>query len=109
MMVRASPSERSSTSIAFVCLPCRRSFKKRVRYPLPDEAPCPECGAGAIHVSTKFKPPPRLKDDQWKKVAALLNAGYRFESVNGKYPKTLAELPEFLATAQPRVIKPYDN
>ncbi|MBI3440013.1 MAG: hypothetical protein HY054_15410 [Proteobacteria bacterium] len=100
---------KSTASVPYVCVRCRRSFKRRVDWPLPETLPCSHCGAEAIRVSTKFKPPPRQKLDQWEKVSLLLRAGYRFESVNDDYPKTLAELPKFLANNQPRSIKPYDN
>ncbi len=80
-----------------------------VDWPLPEALPCSYCNAEALRVSTKFKTPPQQAGDQWEKVAVLLRAGYRFESVNGVYPKTLADVPEFLANNQPRSIKPYDN
>jgi hypothetical protein len=106
---RLRPINPFVTSVPYVCAPCRRSFKRRVVAPWPNAAPCPECGVDAVRVARKFKAPPKRNRREWEKVSALLQAGYRFESVDGRYPKTLSDLPEFLATTQPRSVKPYDN
>lgn len=83
----------------FACLGCRKSFKRNV--PLhapPDELPCPQCAGPAVRLSRKFKPPARTDTAQWAKVKALVDAGFRFESMHGyaQYPATLGEVDAFL-------------
>lgn len=54
-------------------------------------------------MSTDFKAPPKNDDDQWRKVAALIAAGFRFERVGEPYPSTLSEVAAF-ASRHPRDI-----
>jgi hypothetical protein len=83
--------------VPYACVSCRRSFKRRRSWPLPDKLACSHCGEEALRVSQKFKPPARDDVRQWNKVSALLRAGFRFESVGEPYPKTLSEVSAFAA------------
>ncbi len=91
------------SKMTYVCAPCRRSFKHPRVAPHP--AACPDCAVEAVLVSHKFKPPRRDNLRQWKKVALLLRAGFRFESVDGCYPRTLMDAREFIATRSPPSIQ----
>jgi aryl-alcohol dehydrogenase-like predicted oxidoreductase len=48
-------------------------------------------------MSTKFKPPKRSDSEQWAKVAALIEAGSRFDDVGEAYPERLSEVADFIA------------
>jgi hypothetical protein len=84
----------------FVCVGCRRAFKRSGQD--RDEAPRPGCGGRAILVSRKFKPPRRGDARQWAKVAALLNLGFRFDTIYDaegaviRYPSTAQGIPAFV-------------
>ena len=84
----------------FVCVGCRRSFKRNGTN--RDEAPCPSCGGPAILLSRKFKPPQRSDVGQWAKVAALVNLGFRFDTIYDadgdviRYPSTVRGIPAFV-------------
>ncbi len=77
----------------YACFHCRKSFKRANRF----EAvlPCPECGGPSIGLTRKFKPPKRADTDQWKKVEALVRAGFLFWSVDEPYPDALQEVAAF--------------
>lgn len=63
---------------------------------MPPELPCQNCSRVAVKVSNEFKPPPKTDVEQWLKVAALVEAGFRFERVGELYPDTLADVPAFI-------------
>ena len=86
-------------SVPYACTKCQRSFKRpRTDYPnFPDMLTCPHCGASAYRMSVHFKAPRRTDDGQWRKVAALIAAGFRFERVGEPYPSTLAEVADFVS------------
>lgn len=84
----------------FVCVGCRRAFKRSGEG--REEAPCPGCGGRAILLSRKFKPPRRGDVRQWAKVTALLNLGFRFDTIYDaegvviRYPTTERGIPAFV-------------
>jgi hypothetical protein len=94
----------------WVCFPCRRAVKKprlvvwedRRRYYVP--FPCSSCGRVMIRMGRAFRPPKRGDLEQWRKAEALKRSGFRFDGRgrNGSpelLPKTLEEVPAFLAEA----------
>ena len=63
--------------VAHACFACRKSFKIADR---PEQATCPNCG-GPIHwMGRSFKAPAMRDREQWAKVQALYEAGFRFSS-----------------------------
>lgn len=82
-------------TVAHACFACRKSFK---RDPQRDHA-CPEC-EGPLHwMGRAFKPPRKLDEEQWAKVQALYEAGFRFHRYGGNYPplpERLREVEEFV-------------
>ncbi|MBN6114094.1 hypothetical protein HDC36_003475 [Xanthomonas sp. JAI131] len=84
--------------IAHACFECRKSFKIA---PRPGySAVCPNC-AGEIHEMGRSFKAPRAKDtEQWAKVQALYEAGFRFSSYRSTsgpaLPDRLAQVPAFL-------------
>jgi len=79
----------------YVCVPCRRTLKAEPLDCDADATPrCPECGAVTIHVGRDFAAPRRLDDRGWRALAAVLDAGLRFDScgcgVPGERPRTPA-------------------
>ena len=87
--------------IPYVCLTCRRAFKRKPDRRSPDKI-CPHCRGPAVGLSRKFRAPPRADEAQWKKVAFLVRRGFRFYSVYDEhhaavpYPDTLAAARDFV-------------
>jgi len=84
--------------IAHACFGCRKSFKVA---PRPDFlATCPNCGEQLREMGRSFKAPPVKDTEQWAKVQALYDAGFRFysyRSVDGPpLPARLSEVKEFI-------------
>lgn len=83
----------------FVCVACRRAFKRSGTG--RNEAPCPACGSTAILVNRKFKPPRRSDTAQWAKVEALVSLGFRFDTIYDAdgaiipYPSSERGIPAF--------------
>ena len=88
-----------------VCFTCRKSFK---RPPTKNAIVCPQCRGGLIQLSRKFSTPKSRDIEQWRKVEALVQAGFYFQSLyemdaNGKrnnrvmYPVRLREVQAFVA------------
>jgi len=84
-MMKARPSEH------WVCLPCRKQFRKPSRYngvhwefnTKPREVrgyPCPECKAPLMDMGKYFKPPRREDKQAWEQVRLLAEHGIRFSS-----------------------------
>lgn len=91
-----------------ICIDCRLSFSEGNNLEkMNKNKSCPECGEIMTFVHQKFKAPKKSDDKQWKKVAFLIENGFRFEPIfieikNGvfmpvSYPKTLSEAKEFVA------------
>ena len=92
--------------MAFACLDCRKSFKRRVDIVegVPEELPCPDCGEAAVNLGRHFKPPKKSDVRQWAKVRFLVEHGFRFQKIRTgsghwdtvAYPDTLEEAKEFV-------------
>ncbi len=89
----------------FVCLACRKSFKR----PRHLEAPaCPDCGKPTVGLSEKFQAPPQKDVAAWKVVAFLIEHGFRYHSIRERtasggsrlvskaYPRTIEAAREFV-------------
>lgn len=63
------------TSQHWLCLPCRRVWRKRHGLVVPR---CPGCRRLLIKVGVDFKPPRRSDRNQWRKVVLLISQGQRF-------------------------------
>lgn len=86
--------------IPYVCLECRKAFKRRYE-PGVLTLVCPDCDGPAHRTSRCFKAPKRNDDAQWTKVAFLLAKGFRFSTIreNGErvpYPQTLESAQSFV-------------
>jgi hypothetical protein len=99
-MRRINEANRSYLA-PFVCVACRRSFK-RPRTKGVTHRPCPVCGNPAVRLSRKFKPPRATDDEQWEKVRLLIAHGFFFESIHDDdralvhYPESLSEAREWV-------------
>jgi hypothetical protein len=89
---------------AFVCLECRKSFKRNCdTSEYIDELICPDCGQTAYNFGRNFHVPKMSDKEQWKKIQFLFDNGFSFQSVHDEsgqripYPKTLAEAKEFVS------------
>ena len=65
--------------VAHACFSCRLSFKRAVRSDGPISK-CPSCGGLLSAMGRGFKAPLRRDQEQWKLVALLYAAGFRFPS-----------------------------
>ncbi len=87
--------------VPYACIRCRKSFKRKSDPELPSK-PCPHCRGIAIRLYRHFKAPPMNDLQQWKKVAYLIQHGFRFYhqyDEDGRcvpYPETMAEAKEFV-------------
>lgn len=100
---RQFQNERAAKTFLYpyVCLGCRKSFKKTYR-----EQPrsCPNCRGDLIRLSPNFSAPKSNDIKQWEKVAFLISHGFLFHHVYKykwgggyvKYPQTLTEAREFV-------------
>ncbi|MBD9480508.1 hypothetical protein [Pseudoxanthomonas sp. PXM02] len=84
--------------IAHACFDCCKSFKVAPR--LTYSAVCPGCGGTLHEMGRSFKAPPARNLEQWAKVQALFEAGFRFfsyRSTSGpSLPDRLAEVEAFI-------------
>ena len=89
------------------CFGCRKVFRK----PLSEVARlCPQCAAPMTTLGRKFHTPKSGDRAQWKEIQVLVEHGFTFDSVyratesGGRvavpYPRTLAEIPAFVAEFQ---------
>ena len=92
--------------VPFVCVPCRKSFKRPIALP---RSPCPDCTGETTKLAEKFQAPKRRDDEGWEVVAFVLAHGFRYHServyetggnswqnVPHPYPRTMAEAREFV-------------
>jgi hypothetical protein len=84
--------------IAHACFVCRKSFKIAPRAQF--KAVCPSC-RGPIHeMGRTFKAPPSRNLEQWSKVRALYEAGFRFFSYRSvdcpPLPAKLSQVEAFI-------------
>lgn len=84
--------------IAHACFDCRKSFKVAPRQDYV--AVCPSCGGKLHEMGRSFKAPPMRDTEQWTKVQALYNAGFRFFSYRSNlappFPSRLSEVEAFI-------------
>ncbi|MFI1967961.1 deoxyxylulose-5-phosphate synthase [Streptomyces cinnamoneus] len=90
---------------AYVCLPCRASYKQRHPSPGDDVRVCPRCAGPLIHVGSAFAPPRRRDTAAWRTLSVLLHAGIRFRKDccfggPGYRPRTLSEVRERMTYAR---------
>ena len=84
--------------VAHACFDCRKSFKLA-----PREIPvvCANCGGELHEMGRSFKAPAAKDTEQWAKVQALYNAGFRFSSYRSNpcapLPAKLSEVATFVA------------
>lgn len=96
--------------VAHACFDCRKSWKLSEQ----SAAICPQCG-GVLHwMGRAFKAPKTSDSEQWKKVAALWDAGFRFLShTRGRevapYPERLREVAAFIETNPDHPFRVTDN
>ena len=88
---------------AFVCLECRKSFKRNCdTTEYVNELTCPDCGKTAYNFGRNFHVPKMSDQQQWKKIKFLFDNGFSFQKVHDEsgqsvpYPKTLEEAKEFV-------------
>jgi hypothetical protein len=84
--------------VAHACFECRKSFKIA---PRPGRsAVCPNCASEIHEMGRSFKMAPARDAEQWAKVQALYDAGFRFSGYRSKsgppLPDRLAQVPAFL-------------
>ncbi len=85
----------------YVCLKCRKSFKKTYREELRI---CSSCSDVLVRLNSNFFAPKESDKKQWKKVEYLIDHGFLFQHVYQNkwggsyvaYPETLAEAKEFV-------------
>jgi len=84
--------------IAHACFACRKSFKVAPRKQAPV---CPNCAAELHEMGRSFKAPAAKNTEQWAKVEALYNAGFRFFSYRSfecaPLPSRLSQVAAFIA------------
>ncbi len=102
---RPTPPKGPAYLNPFVCLSCRKSFKRKADAERSNKT-CPACGAVMYFASRKFKPPKSTDLDQWKKIELLLLHGFVFDPVYDdgrrvKYPETLKQAREFVRVYSP--------
>ena len=95
---RVKPTDGSPYLIAHACFKCRKSFKITPREQAP---PCPQCTSELNEMGRSFKAPAMRNVEQWQKVEALFNAGFRFFSYRSypsapKLPERFKEVAAFL-------------
>ncbi|MBB4892649.1 hypothetical protein FHS39_001660 [Streptomyces olivoverticillatus] len=89
---------------AFVCLPCRASYKQPHPGRFDHDRVCPRCAKPLIHAGSAFAPPRRRDTAAWRTLSVLLHAGIRFHKSccggPGYRPRTLAEVRERMTYAR---------
>lgn len=83
--------------VAHACFDCRKSWKLSEE----SKAICPQCGASLRWMGRAFKAPKTSDSEQWEKIAALWDAGFRFMSHTrsravAPYPERLREVAAFI-------------
>ncbi|MBV1938850.1 hypothetical protein KUF83_20140 [Streptomyces sp. BV286] len=73
----------------YACVSCRVSFKRHAHAERSHR--CPNCARALVRAGHDFAPPPRRDVRAWSAVAAVLDAGLRYEGLSvcgcGKEPK----------------------
>jgi hypothetical protein len=100
----AKPKQLQRYLFPHACFACRKVFRK----PLSTQARlCPQCAGALVTLGRKFHTPKSTNVAQWRKIQLLVEHGFFFESVYRStesggwvavaYPRTLAEVPAFVA------------
>ena len=96
-----TPASGPGHLIAHACFGCRKSFKLAPRLGF---ARCPNCGDSLHQMGRSFRAPPASDTEQWAKVRALYDAGFRFSSYRGQactpLPARLSDVAKFIAANQ---------
>lgn len=94
---KAASMSDGSYRVAHACFSCRKSFKIA---PRQQSAKCPNCGGQLHQMGRSFKAPAIRDTEQWAKVEALYNAGFRFFSYRSfdcpPLPAKLSEVEAFI-------------
>lgn len=94
---RPKRTDRPTYLIAHACFACRKSWK----LPTGRPARCTECGARLADMGRSFRAPAKRDTEQWEKVRALWDAGFRFWSYRShpeaeRLPERLREVAAFI-------------
>ena len=100
----ASP-KKDSYLTKYLCLNCRRTFKRPVEG--KGERPCPHCKLTAVRMGHKFRPPRLSAYREWEVIKYLVNNGFYYDSIPIKdehgneiglvsYPLTMDDAKEFV-------------
>ena len=88
----------ASCLVAHACFDCRKSFKVA---PRDEPVVCGNCGGELHQMGRSFKAPTAKDTEQWAKVQALYNAGFRFSSYRSNpcapLPAKLSQVAAFVA------------
>jgi hypothetical protein len=82
----------------WVCLTCRKMFRPYLAHGPEAQrlaervTACPQCRLPMRAVGRYFQPPRREAVAQWRKVAALLDAGVTFDGYQPRPPKRPSEV-----------------
>ncbi len=95
------------------CFACRKVFRKPF---IAQGRICPQCAGALVTLGRKFHAPKSTNSAQWRKVQLLVEHGFFFDSVyratesGGNvavpYPRTLAEVPAFVAEFKSQARRP---
>jgi hypothetical protein len=107
----------------FLCIPCRRVFKRTIRFEdsppkydptgrwcgvldltgLPSKfhsldtgMKCSECSLSAIYIGSTFRAPKQTDDKAWKRVEKMIEDGVEFIACVGEESRLRKSLPEFV-------------
>ncbi len=93
----------ASYLVAHACFDCRKSFKVA---PRDEPVVCANCGGELHQMGRSFKAPPAKDTEQWAKVQALYNAGFRFSSYRSH---SCAPLPDKLSQVEAFILQHPDH
>ena len=85
--------------VAHACFECRVSFKRKLS---DKRVLCSHCSTPLREMGRSFKAPKKADTEQWKKVQALWEAGFRFPTNSWKqrvvtpYPEKYKDVEEFI-------------
>ena len=107
---------KSSITLKFACLDCRKVFKKHMYQQskigawteVEYEVVCPQCNGQAFETGSAFKAPKLSDIKAWKKLRPLFESGYKFNPGFGnpfKHEET-AEKENLVAVPQSVFQKP---
>jgi len=109
----AKPKQLQRYLFPHACFQCRKVFRK----PLSTQVRlCPQCAGALVTLGRKFHTPKSTDVAQWRKAQLLVEHGFFFDSVyratesGGRvavpYPRTMAEVPAFVAEFKSQAQRP---